>query len=180
MKTAQVSFLTILLVLFSGCRINYDLAGGEDDESIPDIYMEGLSQIQTTGDGTALELSAARASLFSEEGETIFEDMEFRDYGTEGELLRTGTAGRARLYNENDADLTGGIKIESYVDEVKIEGEAFFWKDEKQLLSAPEDSPVTMVREGETEITGSGFEADFRLNEIRFDKGVRGELQLED
>ena len=179
MKPVPV-FPLVLLILLSGCRINYDLAGGEDDESIPDIYMEGLRQIKTTGDGTAMELSADSASIFSEEGETLFENMEFRDNGKDGELLRIGSAGRARLYNENDADLTGGIEIESYVDEVRIEGEAFYWKDEKQLLSAPEDSPVTMVREGETEITGSGFEADFRLNEIRFDKGVRGELQLED
>ncbi len=179
MKFSVILSVFVLFVL-GGCRIDYDLAGGEDDESIPDLYMEGISQIQTTGDGRALVVTADSASIFSEEGETIFGNLTFRDMGEDGSLQRLGSAGKVRLFNKNDADLEGGVRIESYVDDVRIDGDAFFWKDEDQLLSAPEDSVVTMVREGETEISGAGFQADFRLNEIQFDKGVRGELQLEE
>ncbi|MDC7222399.1 MAG: LPS export ABC transporter periplasmic protein LptC [Spirochaetales bacterium] len=175
-------FPPFILLLFSltACQINYELAGGEDDESIPDIYMEGLRQIQTSGGETAFILTADSASLFSEEGETFFVNMEFEETDESGSVLRRGSVGKARSYNKNDADLTEGIKIESYRDDVMIEGETFYWKDGLQQLSAPADTLVTMVREGDTTISGTGFHADFRLNEIRFKNSVEGVIHIED
>ncbi len=170
----------LLLLSLSGCRINYALAGGEEDESIPDIYMEGLTQIQTSEGSNAVVITADRASLFSEEGETIFHSLEFRETGRDGSLLRRGTAGQVRLMDNDDADLSGGVMIESFEDDVAIEGDAFSWKDKKQYLSAPEESTVRMVRQDKTEIAGSGFHADFRLNEIGFDRSVRGVITVED
>jgi len=173
-------FPIMILTLLSGCRINYELAGGEADDSIPDIYMEGLTRIQTSRDRNAVILTADKASLFSEEGETIFESLEFRETGDKGELLRRGTAGKALLKDNDDADLSGGVMIESYEDEVLIEGEAFSWKDKTQLLTAPDGGSVRLVRKDQTEIAGSGFHADFRLNEIGFDRSVRGVITVED
>jgi LPS export ABC transporter protein LptC len=170
----------ILLAVLSGCRINYDLAGGEADDGIPDIYMEGLTQIQTSRDRNTVVLTADKASIFTEEGETIFESLSFRETGDKGELLRRGTAGEARLKDNDDADLSGGVMIESYEDEVLFEGEAFSWKDKTQLLTAPDEGAVRMVRKDKTEIAGSGFHADFRLNEIGFDRAVRGVITVEE
>ncbi|MDC7218343.1 MAG: LPS export ABC transporter periplasmic protein LptC [Spirochaetales bacterium] len=172
--------LLLILLLLSACKINYDLAGGEDDDSIPDIYMKGLKEIQTSGGETSFVITADEASIFSEEGETFFENLEFRETDAKGDVLLLGTMGKARSYNKNDADLTDGVRIESFRDEVMVEGEAFFWKDGLQKLTAPRNSKVTMVREGDTEISGTGFEADFKLNEISFNQSVEGVLHFED
>jgi LPS export ABC transporter protein LptC len=178
LRGALFCLLTILLFC-PGCRINYELAGGEEDETIPDIYMEGLRQIQTTGDETSFTLQADRASFFTEERETFFENMEFQEIDETGDVIRRGSVGKARSYNKNDADLSEGVTIESYEDKVLIEGDAFTWKEGLKQLTSPRDTIVRMVRDGDTTISGTGFHADFKLNEIGFDQSVEGSLQLE-
>jgi LPS export ABC transporter protein LptC len=163
----------ILLFFFGACQIDYDLAGGEDDETQPDILMEGVVQIQKDSNSRIL-LKADRAAFFTSKGETVFDSMEFLDYGEGESLLRKGSAGKAVLYDNNDARLSGGVLIESFEDELRIEGDVFDWKDDSSQLSSPPGRKVSLIQKGEREIKGSQLTADFNLNEITFDEPVRG------
>lgn len=182
----QLFFLALLIISLSsfllGCgKIDYDLVSSEEDESIPDVYMEGVVQIQSSGPDTTLYyITADSASLFSKKGDTQFENIQFQEINMNEEVLREGSARSAEFSRNNDAELSGGVVIDSLEDKMHIEGTSFSWNDSKQRLSSPPESSVLIVKEGETDIKGTGFEADFNLNEISFTQSVEGTIYHEE
>ena len=168
-----------LLFLILSCRIDYDLAGGEDDESLPDILMEGVVQVQKT-ENSLIVLKADRAELFSQRGETAFIEMEFLDYGNQEALLRKGKAGRALLKDTGNTKLTGGVLIESLEDEILIEGEELNWESETWKLYSPPGHKIRLIQKREKEIEGTGFTSDFSLNEISFEQSVKGMVTIDE
>lgn len=174
----RVPTVLLLLVLLISCEIDYELAGGQDDEDQPDILMEGVTQIQSTQDFLVI-VRADRASLYNKRGETLFEGLSFSEENLRGEVLRTGSAGTALVDDDNRIELTGGALIESLEDEILIRGESLVWNNETLLLESTQGE-VSIVKEGEKEIRGSRFRADFDLNEIAFDGPVSGVVHIDD
>lgn len=168
--------LAILAFLFS-CEINYDLAGGSENvESLPDIVMTSVEQLEVQGD-QFFQVEAESAELYYDSGETRFKEIYFEELDLEGKVLRKGSAGELIQYDNDDLFLRGDIDLEDLDENSRILGEEFSWNEEERRLESSPDGKVTLQWDEDNLLEGRGFSADFRQNELSFSQSVQGELK---
>ena len=168
----------ILITLFvSSCSLDYSSANLAEDlsEKIPETIFIDFSQVQVRNSKITNKIEASRAESYTKKKEMVLENLRYREFNEDGELITEGKADRAVLNTEtDDADMFGNIYFYSYTEKTGIYAETLFWKDKEEKLTSEEDEKVRVKKDDGSYIEGKGFETDFRIKEIVFNKKVQG------
>lgn len=165
----------VLLALAPGCSFDYSDARVEAGGSGAPPQVELLEVSMLIQRDNRLELSADRIASYPDQGYQEFSNLQFREYGPEGELRLEGQAdaGRLMLDTEN-VDLSGTVRFYSTVEEAEITSEFLSWDSAERVLRGPAGAPVTLERDDGSRVEGRGLRVDGRRNSVTFEDGVEG------
>ena len=172
--------LLVFLLVMSACEVDYQgfTAEGGEDQDFPRTIITGMEQVTRSADGGTGSVSADRAEAWPDRGETVFTGLSFRQTDADGELLRSGQAGRALARDNGDAELGGDVRVITSEGDILTTG-SLSWNEETRLLTVPENEPLTVERSGGTRLTGEGMSADLFLREVSLSR-VSGRLVPEE
>lgn len=181
--STSIRTLWIVVVVFGigGCSFNYDEGSveAETDTGLPQVEIVSARMVVVRDN--RLELYADRIASFPDEGVQRFHGVVFREYGPSDDLRFEGRADMALLYlDTEDIELTGNVRIVSYVEDGTVETEYLYWDNEGRLLYNENSGEVIVSREDGTRVEGSGLFVDGRRNTIEFREGVSGVYYTED
>ena len=176
----------VLLCAFAaalGCSLDYEDALVQEDmaETIADVILTNFEHFIVKGGRIVAKIRADRAELYEKKQETILEGVYLQEFGDDGELINEAWADRAVYYSETeDAEVSGEIYLYSYREEAELVAQTLRWDEEGRRLTSDPEEVVHLRSEDGSELTGQGFEADFRNNILRFATGAQGVYTFED
>ena len=173
-ETSVVFFLFSLLLLVS-CRDDQAVSAALGE--IPDTVSENFRQV-TVSDSGRLELSARRVEHYGKSDTTVFLDAGMIEYSSSKEKNLEGRADRIELTGNQDGSAEGGIVLQDYNSDIRLEAGHLDWDHKERILSG-EGSVRIESGDGIT-ITGEGFSADTARETYRFTRGVEGSLEITD
>lgn len=170
-----VTLLAAIVLLLVSCSFNYDEGAIEAEENTGLPQVEVISARMVVVRDNRVELIADRIASYPDEGVQRFSGVTFREYGPEGEIRFEGHADEVLVYlDSEDIELTGEVRIVSYVEDGTVDTDYLYWESEGRVLRNDTGSTVTVFRENGTVVEGSGLYVDGRRNTIEFRDGVSG------
>lgn len=174
---AAVIFSLLIFVFFSSCRFNYEETAVAEDlaEEVPQTILKNFSQVMVKDSVPTFYIEAEESASYQTKKETLFKAVIFREFNEDGEVVTSGRADNARMYNETESvELWGSLEFYSKREDASLKGEYLFWDNEKSTLSGRDDDLISIVETGGSEIEGRGFYADSASKTIRFSSDVSG------
>ncbi len=99
----------------------------------------------------------------------------FRELDELGAILVEGWADLATYHIDSEnAEIEGNLRLYSAKEETTLTASDLSWDKDSRTLRSTEDGVVRLKRDDGSEMSGRGFEADFRHREIRFGSDVTG------
>lgn len=175
--------MTLALLLFMvSCQLDYGDAPSESlDEITPDLIIRDFEYQNSEKDRIVFKILALEARVFRNRDETILREVEFMEYGEDGEILTRGTADSGVFFGKTESlDMKGNLEVHSFREDTRILADDLFWDGEKKTLSSNEDNIVQVIKSDESTLEGKGFTAEMRLGTYEFTNGVTGTITLED
>ena len=173
----------LILILFTtACRFDYEETMIAEDlsEEIPDTILKNFSQVMVKDSEPAFYIEASDSRSYSKRNETVFRDVHFQEFDSDGTVVTDGTADNAKMYNETeDVELWGSLRFYSSREEASLSGEYLYWDNENSTLSGRGNDRTAISRDDGSGISGSGFFADGKSKTIRFTGDVSGSWQDE-
>lgn len=147
----------------------------EISREVPDLVLYGLAQTRVEYGKPRYTVFADKASSYGEKKELVLENILFREYNEEGEIITEGEAEELTFFTESeDAELWGGVDFYSSREEAALRGDRFFWDNEERTLRGGDETEVKLLREDGSSVRGKGFEVDFSNLSLRFSRSVAG------
>ena len=86
-----------------------------------------------------------------------------------------GWADRVTYFtNTEDAEMEGNLAFHSKREEGSVSGEYLYWENETKILKSKTEYTVELEKDSGSNITGTGFEADFTTEHIIFTGKTEG------
>jgi hypothetical protein len=171
-----ISLVLCWISLF-GCSFNYDesMVADEISREVPDLVLYGLAQTRVEYGKPRYTVFAEKASSYGEKKELVLEDILFREYNEEGEVITEGEAEELTFFTESeDAELAGSVDFYSSREEAALRGDRFYWNDEARTLRGGDETEVELLREDGSSVRGRGFMVDFSNLSLKFSQYVSG------
>ena len=170
-----------ILALMTSCSLEYGVEDSEAvDASVPNSIVVGYRHTVVESDGSRVTIEAQRAEYYRNTEEQHLTEISFEAFDSDGELLVSGSAARALIeLDTNNADLSGGVEMDSRSQGAQVSSETLYWDEESRILSSDRETVVTIVRDNGTRIEGRGFVTDLSLNVMRFEGGASGVIYRE-
>ena len=166
-------------LLAAGCSFGYTEAGPSPDELLERVpeteFTDSHPHHRARRPRGGRDPGTAGAEL-RRRPRTILLDVQCTEYDAAGNAVTTGSAERATYFTERkDAELAGSIRLRSDSQEVSLEAQTLRWEDgRRRLVTGPE--AVEILRDDDSQVTGTGLEVDVRRKTIRFTGPVSGTL----
>ena len=176
-KTGITLLLLYSLLVFTGCRFNYDetMIAEEIEEDIPDTILTEFTQVMVKDSSPAFLIEASESWSFGKKKETHFKNIHFQEYDKNGDIITDGKAENALMFTETEnVEIWGGLYFYSKEESATLEGDYLFWDNEKSVLTGKSDESVKIVKDDSSAIEGAGFYADSNTRTIKFESGVSG------
>jgi LPS export ABC transporter protein LptC len=171
-------FLKAILILFLfSCRFNYEEAmfESEFDDQIPKTILFNYKQVTEKEGENTVKLEAEKAENYDQLNKTVIEGLYFYEIDKSGNKLLEGWADKMIYYTETEnAEVSDSIYIYSFTEEAGLSADSLYWDKEARNLSSDSGSTVTLKKDDGSEVTGSGFNADLRRKDIKFNTSVSG------
>ncbi|MDC7226065.1 MAG: LPS export ABC transporter periplasmic protein LptC [Spirochaetales bacterium] len=167
----------ILMLSLNGCRFDYEesIMAENLSEEVPDTILKNFSQIMVKDSVPTFYIEAEESLSFGKRKETVFSNVHFQEFDSEGKVITDGHADNAKMFNETESvELWGGLNFYSDRERASLEGEYLFWDNELSTLSGKPDDRISIVEEDGSEIAGKGFFADSKTKTIKFSSQVSG------
>ena len=175
----QCSLVPILLyILLTGCSIDYDEAMIAEDlaEDIPDTILYDFTQVEVKEGKPLYRIQAEKAESFEKQYISNLTSVLFQEFDEEGEIITMGWADRVTYFtNTEDAEMEGNLAFHSKREEGSVSGEYLYWENETKILKSKTEYTVELEKDSGSNITGTGFEADFTTEHIIFTGKTEGE-----
>ena len=173
-----------IVVLFStSCSLDYDQARVAESipEQIPETILFDFTHTVVSGGRAWVILEAERAETYSERKEIVLQDVFFREYDEQGNLLTEAQAEQAVFSTETeDATVSGSIQIYSHDEQAALQAGRLSWFREGRRLVADDGQTVRLQKDDGSYVEGEGFSADFRRKKLEFSSRVRGSYVREE
>ncbi len=160
------------------------LVSCEDDSAvsaalgeIPDTVSENFRQVTVSPTGR-LEVSAGRVEYFDKSDNTVFMDAAMVEFNSSMEKTLEGKAQRIELTGNQNGFARGGIILQDFNSETRLEADYLEWDNKERLLTG--EGKVRIESGDGITISGEGFTADTARETYRFSKGVKGTLEIND
>jgi LPS export ABC transporter protein LptC len=183
-KDRAVTFPLLILpfLFFVSCSLDYSQAILPEDlsEKVPETVLLKFKQTNVDKYKITQLLEADKAESFTKTKQTVFENLHYTEYDSDGVKIIEGKANQVIYQTETeDAEISGNIWFHSYTEKTSIYTESLSWKKKEKLLTSKPDQIVRVVKEDGSYIQGAGFETDLRLKQIVFTRGVFGTYKQE-
>jgi len=183
MNEARAVLLSILLLSGLSCSLDYEQARVAESipGQIPETILFEFTHTVVSDGRVWVILEAQRAETYAERNEIILEDVFFREYGEEGNLLTEARAERAVFATDSeDATVSGSIQIYSHEEQASLQASRISWVSEGRRLIADDGQTVRLQKDDGSYVEGEGFFADFRRKKLEFSSRVRGSYVREE
>lgn len=175
--------LLALLSVLGACSFDYDkvLLTQEEKAEIPDTVLYNLSERVYEDGSKIIEFQSDVVKIFETRRIQEIEMLSFTQFDQDGEISVEGDATFAsRDINNDDILLSGRVNIFITESESHISAEKFLFSPDQDLIWSPDDIEVELTRDDGTLLRGRGFVVDLLLQEVRFDRGGRGVITVEE
>lgn len=169
----KLRFLILTLtVLFASCgeerRFQPKLPVGDKIEDIPSYVMQGFKLNSVENGEVVFKMEAKAAQVFEMKKKAYAQFVTVTYYEKVGKpTILTGD--RAIINTDtNFIEVTGNIKMKS-AEGMQLFTEKLFWDDHREIVYG--DGRVTVYK-GKNVLSGTGFESDAHLKNIKILKGV--------
>jgi LPS export ABC transporter protein LptC len=184
MNAIKPLFLAALLtLLLPCCSLDYEQARVAESISgeTPETILVNFTHTVMSGGKVWVVLEADRAETYGDRKEIVLENVLFREYGEQGNLLTEARADRAVFSTDSeDATVSGSIVIYSPEDQAALRASRLSWTREGRRLVADDGQTVRLQKDDGTFVEGRGFSADFRRKKLEFASRVRGSYVWEE
>jgi len=175
MPATSLTFIIFSLLLLVSCEDDGAVSAALGE--IPDTVSENFRQVTVSSTGR-LEVSAGRVEHFGKSDFTVFMDTAMVEFNSSMEKTLEGSAQRIELAGNQNGSARGGIIIQDYTGDNRLEAEYLEWDNKERMLSG--EGEVRIESGDGITITGEGFTADTARETYRFSKGVKGTLEIND
>ena len=181
LKKKQVS-LSVILVFFSiSCSIDYGNSQ-RDLEKRPNIVFKNIKVDRYEQNNSQLEVKCERLEMYTKDKIWVGKDIEFVQFEkntNNDEFL--GKAGLILIDNQKEEYfLSNSVEFNSKKDKLNISSPALYWIKKESLLASPYDALVSIEKENEMSIKGSGFIANTSSKEFELTRQIEGEIDTSD
>jgi LPS export ABC transporter protein LptC len=176
MTGKKLLFPALFSILSITCSLDYSEADLSESfsEDIPDIIIEGYEAVEIRKNSPSLKIEAGKALFYNQKEETHLSDVDFYNY-KDNEITSHGRTENAILkMKSGDANMSGGILIESAEDESRLTAESLNWKDQEKTLTSGLDEKVQVIDKDGSTLEGKGFSADIKSKSIIFEGEISG------
>lgn len=170
-------FLLFLVFSLGACVFDYDKTMIADDlaEEIPNTIIKNFSQTMVRNNKPKYRIEAKEAGDFEKINETVFKNVNFKEFDRDGNVVTEGNAEKGKLFTETEnVELWGNLDFFSYNEEASIKGDYLFWDNEESVLRGNGEDTVSIEKTSGSAITGKGFNADSKTKKITFSISVEG------
>ena len=141
MHVRRIHFRYVILALIPlvGCSLDYSQVSVTEEMSkeIPDSVLHNFSYTKVEGGSPAYEIEAEQAEFYSEQDRTYINQLEFREYDDDGELITEGKAESAVFFTDSEnAELEGSLSFYSATEEATVATDYLYWDNEKNRPKA--------------------------------------------
>jgi LPS export ABC transporter protein LptC len=164
-------------LFFISCSLDYSQATLPEDlsDKIPETVLIKFKQTNVEKGKIKRVVEADKAENFTKAKRTVFSNLHYSEYDSDGSKIVEGKANQAIYETETEnAEITGNIWFHSFTEKTSIYAESLSWKKKEKLLSSKPDDLVRVVKEDGSYVQGTGFETDLRLKQIIINHGVSG------
>ncbi len=176
--TSVVPFVILILtslLLISGCSFNYQQQKSETETDRPDFILYNTAYTVSRAYSSPLSFTAQTALFYRDREIVILHDVEFFQHDDTGSLITEGSCDTCTINTDtNDIELLGNITVLSSHEKTTITADELFWEDDDSMLTSSSESPVTVLYEDGSEISGTGFRADLTRRSIEFSEPTEG------
>ena len=183
MNAARTVLWIILMLFCMSCSLDYEQARVAESipGQIPETILFEFTHTVVSGGRVWVILEAARAETYSERNEIILQDIFFREYDQEGNLLTEAQADRAVFATDSEnATVSGSIQIYSHEEQASLQAGRLSWVSDGRRLVADDGQTVRLQKDDGSYVEGEGFSADFRRKRLEFSSRVRGSYVREE
>ena len=129
-----------------------------------------------------LEVKCERLEMYTKDKIWVGKDIEFVQFEkntNNDEFL--GKAGLILIDNQKEEYfLSNSVEFNSKKDKLNISSPALYWIKKESLLASPHDALVSIEKENEMSIKGSGFIANTSSKEFELTRQIEGEIDTSD
>jgi hypothetical protein len=162
--------LLISTIVFSSCSFApEDAVGDQRPAAFPDMRLEQTRYVLGMEGASPLRIDAQTIELYREAGEAYIDNATFTQDDTAGELLFSGSFGKAIVDTEtNDVVMSGGVEIHNHRDDFMLSAVSLTWHHGDKIVEGDSDTLVTIVSKEHDILKGTGFRGDFSTATFEF------------
>jgi len=174
-KKKQVLYLALITFFSFSCSIDYGRMK-ETGEKRPNIVFKNIKVDRYESASASLLLSCERLEMYSKDKLWVGKNLEFKqlEKNTGDDEFR-GKAGLSLIDEQKDEYFLGeSVKFESIKDKLTIEAPSLYWIKGEHILTSSENDIISIEKEDEMSIKGSGFIANTASKEFELKHQVEG------
>ena len=174
-KKKQVLYLSLNTFISFSCSIDYGRMK-ETGEKRPNIVFKNIKVDRYESASASLLLSCERLEMYSKDKLWVGKNLEFKqlEKNTGDDEFR-GKAGLSLIDEQKDEYFLGeSVKFESIKDKLTIEAPSLYWIKAEHILTSSENDIISIEKEDEMSIKGSGFIANTASKEFELKHQVEG------
>lgn len=175
-----MTLLTLSLFL-SSCLV--ENSGDFSDirsATYPDIAFTNATYQISRGDGNPLYVKGERIEIYNNINKMFLTNASFTQYNENKEVTLQGRFGEAQIDTRtNDIDLTKGVTLTIYPDELHIIGPSMAYNSDKNVVKGKDDEVITLSNKNGDILKGRGFIGDLKKIIFEFSHLEEGVLHYD-
>lgn len=177
LKKKQVSLIILIAFFPISCSIDYGNTQRELEKR-PNIVFKNIKVDRYEQSKAQLVVECERLEMYTKDKTWVGKNIEFVQFekNTQNDEF-LGKAGLILVDNQNEEYfLSDSVEFNAKKDKLKISSPALYWMKKESLLASPHNALVSIEKEGEMSIKGSGFIANTSSKEFELTNEISGEI----
>ncbi|NCC64326.1 MAG: hypothetical protein EOM15_06695 [Spirochaetia bacterium] len=176
MRKSFLFGMVLASLLMISCSLSVEQEFLSRTDQLPDLQLSNATYTLDRGHEPPLFLKASRIAIYDVDNRAMLTDVSFFQKDEEGLIVLSGKADEAEVQTQTyDATLSGSIRIEKPSEQLVIEAEELMYNHELMILKSSQNSPITLIFEGNKRVVGSDLVAELATATFSFgtlDEGV--------
>lgn len=175
----RLTLLLIILLLLVSCSSRDE----EDSDSLmekgiyPDLIMENTTAQIGQEDGSPINLTAEKMTLYSADGYALLENFTFTSYDENGSVETEGGAEKGKIELDGRCiEFEGSVTFSRPNDDMSVSAENLIYDRDNDEITT---TGLVVVKSKEGTIEGESFRGDLREKVYSFSSIEKGDFNLE-
>ena len=181
LKKKQVSTIVLIILFLVSCSIDYGNNQRKLEKS-PNIVFKDIKVDRYEENNTQLAIECERLEMYTKDKIWVGKNIEFVQFEKNTDIDEfLGKAGLILINNQDEEYfLSESVEFNAKKEKLKISSPALYWIKKESYLASPHDALVSIEKENEMSIKGSGFIANTSSKEFELTNQIEGEIETLD